>query len=74
MSTSTIKQVLAVKNPKLFGHISHNTIDGWIDRSGPRPKWPDSALHMAENGNRPGGQGGRTGVLVSDCLIPLTQH
>src|ERR1700720_4711329 len=65
MSASKIKQVLAVKNPKLFGHISHNTIDRWIDRSGPRPKWSDSALCMAENGNQPGGQGGRTGVLVS---------
>lgn len=65
MSASKIKNLLALRDPKTFGHISHNTIDGWIDRSGPRPRWSDSALRMAENGNRPGGQGGRTGVLVS---------
>jgi hypothetical protein len=65
ISASKIKHILAVKDPKLFGHILHNTIDEWIDHSGPRPKWSDFALCMAENGNWPGGQGGRTGVLVS---------
>lgn len=65
MSATRIKQILIVKDPKTFGHISHNTIDGWIDRSGTKPRWSDSALRMAENGNRPGGHGGRTGVLVS---------
>jgi hypothetical protein len=64
MSASRIRDILATKDPKTFGNISRTTIDGWIDRSGLKPRWSESALLMAENGNRPGGQGGRTGVLV----------
>lgn len=66
MSASRIRDILAAKDPKTFGHISRTTIDRWIDRSGPKPRWSDAVLRMAENGNRPGGQGGRTGVLVSE--------
>jgi hypothetical protein len=70
MSTSRIHDILAAKDPKTFGHISHTTIDRWIYRSGPKPRWSDAALRMAEDGNHPGGQGGRTGILVSESRLP----
>jgi hypothetical protein len=69
MSASRIRDILVVKDPKTFGNISRTTIDGWIDRSGPKPSWSDAALRMAENGNHPGSEGGRTGVLVSDSSL-----
>jgi hypothetical protein len=66
MSSTKIVQILQKKDPETFAGMSRSTIEGWIDRSGNRPKWSDAALRMAENGNRQGHQnGGRRGALVS---------
>lgn len=65
MSSSKIRDILAAKNPKLFGKIARTTIDGWIDRTGDRPRWSDAAMLMAEDGNHVKGGRGNYGVLVS---------
>ena len=63
MSTSAITKVLMKRAPETFSVLNHSTIEGWIDRSGSRPRWSDNALRMAEKGNFQGGQGGARGVL-----------
>jgi hypothetical protein len=66
MSSSEIRNWLRRKHPETFGSISRTTINEWIDRSGPRPKWSEKALKMAENGNHQRNpNGGRRGALVS---------
>lgn len=65
MSATRICDVLKVKNPKTFGNIRVSTVDGWIDHTGPKARWLDAAIGMAEKGNRQGGYGGDIGVLVS---------
>jgi hypothetical protein len=66
MSAWQIMKVLKKKSPDVFASIAHSTIEEWIDRSGERPRWSDSALRMAELGNNQGHHnGGRRGVLVS---------
>ena len=65
MSARKIAGVLQLKNPTDFLNISHNTIDGWIDRQGAKPRWSDAALRMAELGNHQGhSKGGRKSILV----------
>lgn len=48
MSTSVIHDELRRMNPEVFQWINHNTIEHWIDRTGPRPRWSERALLMAE--------------------------
>lgn len=68
MSASKIRDHLVRMNPTHFGKIARTTIDGWIDRTGDRPRWSDAALLMAEDGNHVKGGRGRYGVLVSDHI------
>ena len=66
MSASAIRNYLRKKDPTVFANISRTTINEWIDRSGPRPKWSDKALRLAERGNHQlHPEGGCRGVLVS---------
>ncbi|KAJ7934276.1 hypothetical protein B0H13DRAFT_2306007 [Mycena leptocephala] len=66
MSASAIRDVLRRSDPVIFEKISHSTIDGWIDRSGERPKWKESVLVRAEKANFQGHpNGGRRGALVN---------
>jgi hypothetical protein len=67
MSASEIRNILQRRDPMVFTKISHTTINEWIDQSGPKPRWSDKALRMAENGNRQlNPNGGHRGALVSD--------
>lgn len=65
MSATRICHLLGVRNPTSFSKIAASTADGWIDCSSGTARWSDAALAMAEHGNRPGGNGGNFGVLVS---------
>lgn len=72
MSSHYIIQVLKQKDPVTFEHLSRGTVDGWIDRSGSKPRWSDATLRRAEKGNHQGhANGGRRGVLVCICFILL---
>ena len=53
MNASEIANGLKKQNPNTFGKINCNTIEGWIDQSGTRPKWKDSILHHVKDGNSP---------------------
>ena len=65
MSASEIANGLKRRNPDTFGKINRNTIEGWIDRSGAKPKWKDSVLRRVDDGNNPGhNKGGQRGILV----------
>lgn len=65
MSARRIRDVLIKTDRDLFGHIARSTIDGWIDRTGSKPRWSDAALQMADKGYVQGhSTGGRRGVLV----------
>lgn len=67
MSASAIRNWLQKKDPTVFEKISQTTINGWIDRSGPQPKWSDNTLWLAEKGNQQGHpNGGHRGALVSE--------
>lgn len=68
-STRAIVHELNKRDPRTFGHLSHSTINGWIDRSGSKPKWTETFLIRLQHGNEPGhSKGGQQGVLVSDTL------
>ena len=70
MSTSEIANGLKKCNPDTFGKINCNTIEGWIDRSGAKPKWKDSVLHRIDDGNNPGhNKGGQGGILVRNMHL-----
>lgn len=67
MSVRHIVMELHKQDQKTFARISPNTIDGWIDRSGPVPRWSDAVLKRAARGHEPGHtNGGRKGIFVSD--------
>ena len=69
MSASAIVQALKCMDPDTFADISHMTIEGWIDRKGPTPRWSDAFLKKVEQGNDPGhSKGGRRGILVRNQL------
>ena len=69
MSASEIANGLKRRNPDTFGKINRNTIEGWIDRSGAKPKWKESVLCRVDDGNNPGhDKGGQQGLLVSTVL------
>jgi len=70
-SASEIASTLQRRHPETFESISRTTINDWIDRSGPVPKWKQSVLDRANDGNNPQYNiNGRAGVLVScrPCL------
>ena len=70
MSASEIANGLKKRNPNTFGKINRNTIEGWIDRSGAKPKWKDSVLRRVDDGNSPGhDKGGQQGILVSTIYL-----
>jgi hypothetical protein len=77
MSTTAIKKRLQTLNPTLFAKLSRTTIEGWMDRSGDKPRWSEKTLARAERGNFQGhANGGRRGVLVSFILVypPYISH
>jgi hypothetical protein len=64
MSASAIADGLKKHDPITFARINRTTINGWIDRSGDRPRWTEKTLQRAENGNSPGhNKGSRRGIL-----------
>jgi hypothetical protein len=70
MSTSEIRNCLQRRDPVVFVKISWTTINKWIDQSGPKPRWSDNALWMAENGNHQlHPNAGHHGVLVSHIKV-----
>jgi len=44
MGASAIRDALKRQNPAVFGAISRQTIDEWMDRKGDQPKWKDNVL------------------------------
>jgi hypothetical protein len=71
MSASDIRNRLQRKDPVVFAGISRTTINGWIDRSGSRARWSDTALNLAEKGNHQRHpNGGRRGILVRTLAPP----
>ena len=69
MSASAIVHALNRMDPDTFANISRTTIEGWIDRNGPKPRWSDAVLKKVEQGNDPGhSKGGRRGILVRNQL------
>jgi hypothetical protein len=70
MSASEICNWLRKRDPTIFVKISQTTINEWIDRSGPRPRWSEKALRMAEMGNHQlHPNAGRRGALVSNARV-----
>ena len=66
MNPTKIVQIAKGRAPETFKGLTVETVRGWIDRSGDRPRWSDAALHRARKGNDVGhNKGGRQGVLVS---------
>jgi hypothetical protein len=65
MGSSDIANKLKNCDSVTFAQISHNTIEGWIDRSSAKPWWKETILKRVEDGNNPGhNRGGRQGILV----------
>ena len=64
MSPTDIVRELRKKDAVLFEKLAPQTVGGWIDRSGEKPKWSQRTLERVERGNRPGGLKTRVGVLV----------
>lgn len=55
-------------NPKLFLRLTEQVVGRWIDRDtrdAGLNKWKDSVLARVKQGNAPGGENTRFGVLVS---------
>jgi hypothetical protein len=66
MSPTRIVKMCQAREPEIFRGLRRETVKGWIDRSGDRPRWSDAVLRRAEIGNAPGhANGGRRGILVS---------
>lgn len=69
MSASAIVRALHRMDPDTFAGISRTTVEGWIDRKGPKPRWSDAVLKKVQQGNDPGhSKGGRRGILVRNQL------
>lgn len=67
MSVTAIINVLQQKNFQMFEHLSHSTVQGWIDRTGDKPRWSEKTIARAEAGNFQGHpNGGRRGILVRE--------
>lgn len=66
MSATEIVRVAKARNPEIFEGLTRETVKGWIDRSGEKPRWSDATLCRIEAGNTPGHpNGGPRGALVS---------
>jgi hypothetical protein len=66
MSPTRIVKTCQAREPEIFRGLRRETVKGWIDRSGDRPRWSDAVVRRAEIGNAPGhANGGRRGILVS---------
>lgn len=65
MSPTEIVRILKGRNSEVFATLNVSTVRGWIDKSGPTPRWSDTCMAMAKRNNLQGGFGGRLGVLVS---------
>jgi hypothetical protein len=64
-SSRNLVKVLQRRDPVVFSRLNASTVEGWIDRSGPKPCWTERALAMAQDGNHQGhAKGGRQGILV----------
>lgn len=68
MKGTDIVRYLQRKYPGTFDGLRYQTVDHWIDRSGPTPQWSDSALRKAELGNFQTSNGGRIGIFVSQII------
>jgi hypothetical protein len=65
MSATRIVKICQAWQLELFADLMWETVKGWIDRSGKRPKWHEETLCQAEAGNEPGhAMGEPQGVLV----------
>jgi hypothetical protein len=70
MSETKIVQIAKARNPEIFAKLSRETVRGWIDRTGPQPRWSDATVRRIAAGNAPGHtNGGKRGALVSMSLI-----
>jgi len=70
MSSRAIVGELQKRDYNTFKGLNRTTIDGWIDRSGSKPWWSDTALERARLGNdRSNPNAGQKGVLVSNLAL-----
>jgi hypothetical protein len=66
MSPTAIVKICQLRQPELFAKLTRETVKEWIDRSGEKPRWSESALRKAMAGNTPGHtKGGPRGAFVS---------
>ncbi|RXW18423.1 hypothetical protein EST38_g7441 [Candolleomyces aberdarensis] len=69
MSATSIVREAQKADPEVFKGLRHSTVEGWIDRSGDRPRWKASVLQRLQRGNLTGhNKGGRQGILVRAAL------
>lgn len=54
MGALDIAKGLKKRDPVTFQKINRNTIEGWIDRTGEKPRWKDSVLRRMQSGDGPG--------------------
>jgi hypothetical protein len=66
MSPSMIVQIAKSRNPRVFKGLTWETVKGWIDRTGEKPRWSNATLWRIESGNATGHSlGGTCRVFVS---------
>lgn len=69
-STTAIVKDLKRKDITSFARLNRTTVDGWIDRSGEKPRWSDTALERIRQGNNvTNPNAGRKGVLVCNIIL-----
>lgn len=68
-STTGIVKDLQSRDPNTFNGLARQTMDGWIDRSGSKPRWHQSHLDRIQKGdNVSNPNAGRKGILVRKIL------
>lgn len=70
-SPREIVNILNKSNPKVFGRLTEQVLGRWIDREAKAEgisRWSDHTLERVRNGNSPGGQSTRSGILVCHYL------
>ena len=68
-STTAIVNDLKRKDITTFACLNRTTVDGWIDRSGDKPRWSDMVLKRIRDGNNvTNPKAGRKGVLVCGTI------
>ena len=66
MSSRSIVHYLKRQDSKTFSLLSPSTVEGWVDRTGDKPRWSESVVRRLQQGHQPGhSKGGRRGILVS---------